>query len=150
MNRAYYSFTFTEPNEQDYYYFFTSIGKKGEVLKLTAFQLVHEGLYNVALVDFDAQTQDGDDTVVTNNQDMSKVLATVARILFDFLTRFPTVSILIEANSETKRKLYNRLIRNNLQDIPKEYEVLGVLHTEETEPFAHQDYIAIIIQSKTK
>jgi|GEM_PF-5546426 len=124
------------------------MGKQGNVLKLTAFQRMQEHLYNMALVDYDLETEEGNDSIVTNNQDMPKVLATVARILFDFLTCLPHVAVLIEANSEIKKKLYNRLIKNNLQSIPIDCEVLGVLPNEETELFAENDYHAIIIRNK--
>jgi hypothetical protein len=146
MNRDFYSFSLAQPNEKDYYYFFTSIGSKGSILKLTAFQHIKDNLYNMALLDYDMEQDEGSDSVVSNNRDMPKVFATVAHILFDFLDKLPNISVLVEANSEIKRKLYNRIIKNQLKDLPKQYEILGILDNNETEIFAEGDYQAVIIQ----
>ena len=62
---------------------FISEGSKGLISKLVRYQRTNvEGVYNLAFGDEDHLTGDIDDTVISNNGDSEKVLATVAATVY--------------------------------------------------------------------
>lgn len=64
---------------------FTSEGIKGSIEKLVVYsQMFQQDVYNLAFGDYDKETNSIDDTVITNNNDSQKVLATVASTLYVF------------------------------------------------------------------
>jgi hypothetical protein len=114
------------------------------------FQHIENNDYNLALLDYDQDSQTADDEVVTNNQDMPKVLATVGQIVIDFLKSMPNARILITGNSEIRQKLYARIMRNNQEELLQHYVLLGVINGKEVlfEALKYQNYQSIIIQNK--
>jgi hypothetical protein len=57
---------------------FTSIGTKGEIKKIVEFTLLNvNNVYNLGFGDYDPKTDKINDSVITNNGDSQKVLATV-------------------------------------------------------------------------
>jgi predicted phosphohydrolase len=149
MNKDPYEFD-EKPIDTDgmHAYTFVSVGIQGDIPKMVVFQPMGGVFYNMALVDYDATLQTVDDEIVSNNGDMSKVLSTTWKIMLDFLKKFPEKAVFIQGNTDTKQKLYSRLITNNLLVLKQQYEVLGVLETGSTEFFdASKTYIAFVIQS---
>jgi hypothetical protein len=67
---------------------FESEGPKRKIRKIARFIKIRQNLYSFGFGDLDAQTGDISDTVVSNNGDGVKVLATVAHIVQDFTTVF--------------------------------------------------------------
>jgi hypothetical protein len=66
-----YSITFDDKQTT---FDFISEGEKGKIKKRIQLQSVNNrGLYNLAFGDFDVETNDFDDTVITNNGDSQKV-----------------------------------------------------------------------------
>ncbi len=148
MTELCYPYTMT-PFEQNYIYFFKSIGIKGKITKLVVFQHIRTHEYNVALVDYDRETQTADDNIVTDNGDMFVVLTTVMDIVADFLEKFPQSILFIEGKSKIRQRLYNRVVRNHFSEIAKTYIVGGVLETMQQEEFLldnSHNYIAIVIK----
>jgi hypothetical protein len=148
MNKEPYHF---EPTQMAYQgviaYKFVSVGKRGNFTKIVAFQPYLQNIYNLALLDYDESLQTIDDEHITDNGDMSKVLATTWKIMLHFLESFPDKAVAIQGNSETRQKLYHRLISNNLLVLMQHYDVLGVFNTGITEQFdTIQDYFMIIIK----
>jgi hypothetical protein len=144
MNREHYNFRLDNSLTR---YFFISKGTKGEIDKVVDFQEVSDNIYNLALGDYDFVTGLIDDSNVSDNGDMVKIFATVGQIVMDFLVKFPTKLIYIEANSLIKRKLYNRIIRNNINEIAQKLNVFGVLADDSIELFENTgDYKALILQ----
>ncbi len=128
-------------------YTFVSVGKNGDIVKMVAFQLFYENVYNLALVDYDGISGVIDDEVVSDNGDMSQVLSTTWAIMLHFLKTFPEKSVSIHGNSDTKQKLYHRLVANNLLPLKQQYNVFGVSTIGEKEPFdSLKTYQSIIIQ----
>ena len=64
------------------HYFFESIGEK-TVYKIVQFALIKDNIWNLGFGDL-SESGSIDDTVVTNNQDIHKVIRTVAKIAIDF------------------------------------------------------------------
>jgi hypothetical protein len=111
-------------------YLFLSIGEKGTIPKVVVYEQVAENLYNLAFGDYDTITKEISDTVVSNNGDMVKILATVIQTLRDFLTVYPTTTTMIQGSSHTRTHLYQRIIENNLPEIETEFEVMALLNIE--------------------
>jgi hypothetical protein len=136
--------------EENYVYSFDSQGVKGTILKLVAFQPMNLNEYNLALLDYDIENQVMNDTIVSNNQDMPMILATVINIIADFLKFKSDCLVFIIGNSEIRQKLYNRVVRNNLNDLTELYSIKGVLESGDVELFSNvfKDYVSIIIEKK--
>jgi hypothetical protein len=149
MNKPHYSFD-SNYIEDNYLYSFQSIGVKGSILKLVIFQPIADNEYNLALLDYDQNNQIMDDTSISNNQDMPFVLATVINIVFDFFSNNPESLVFITGNTEIRQNLYNRVVRNNLNDLTELYIVKGVLKEGEIEVFSSliKNYISIIVEKK--
>ena len=63
---------------------FISEGNRGSIKKLVVYsQMLQSDIYNLAFGDYDENTDAIDDTIVTNNNDSEKVLATVASKCMD-------------------------------------------------------------------
>ncbi|MCU0347123.1 MAG: hypothetical protein MUC59_09265 [Saprospiraceae bacterium] len=105
-------------------FLFESVGIKGTVVKVVLFQHVLGNLYNLAFGDF----LDGglNDKTVTNNNDVSSVLSTVAKCVSDFLEKHPGSRLRIRPVDERRRALYNFVIRSKIEEIKTNFEVFGV------------------------
>jgi hypothetical protein len=148
MNKEPYEFESVVLEGADVAYRFVSVGKKGNLTKLVAFQNIQANLYNLALLDYDEATKTIDDESISDNGDMSRVLSTTWKIMFHFLQSFPEKEVAIHGNTDTKQKLYKRLISSNLLSLKQQYNVSGVSYTGIAEPFdASKEYLLIIIQS---
>lgn len=141
------SYLFNEKEfAQSIEYLFISVGKKGYITKGMRFVQLYESLYNLVLGDFDTKLENLDDKIISDNGDMPKVIATVFKIIIDFLTRNPDKTIYIQANTELKQRLYLRIVRNNYGKIASICNVLGVLRNHEAEAFdLTHEYIAFLI-----
>jgi len=73
-------------SDEDLHFFeFVSICRKGRIKKMVQYsQMSVEGYYNLAFGDFNEETGDMDDRVITNNGDSLKVLSTVASTVYAF------------------------------------------------------------------
>ncbi len=149
MNREYYDFSLDKVHTR---YFFVSEGKRGKIIKVVVFQEIDNHIFNVVLGDYDEINDKVDDENITNNGDMTKVFATVVHIIKDYLKKNPDKLLYIEANTPLKSKLYNRIIRNNLQELETHLNIFGVQEDETIELFLGAiEYKAIVLQlSNTK
>jgi len=102
--------------EGEVFYTFLSVGKK-EIPKIVYFQEIENKMYNLVLTDVDFLTNSLSDTANSNNGDLPKIMATVVHILFDFLNSNPVACVILEGNTASKQKLYNRLVTNNYEEL---------------------------------
>lgn len=116
-------------------YTFISRGKNGTVPKAIVFQEIDIELYNLALLDYDEQNKIWLDDSNTNNGDLSKVMATVAQTIVLFLDTYPTSSIYIEANSNSRNRLYHRIMTNYQAEFELYFEIEASLNGIK-EPFS--------------
>ncbi len=82
--------------------------------------------YNLGFGDKDAITDDIDDTVITNNGDSEKVLATVTATLYTFTDKFPEAMIFASGSTTARTRLYRIGITNNLDVINVDFEIFGL------------------------
>lgn len=110
--------------QDELYYTFISSGKNGDIAKIVIFQELGNKIFNLVLADFDFDKETFSDTAVSNNGDLSKILATVLAIILDFFRSKQNACIIMEANSTPKNKLYNRMVKNYYSTLKSKLRIL--------------------------
>ena len=130
-------------------YEFVSEGPKGRIVKLVKYtknSLL--GFYNLGFGDKFGDSDDFDDKIVTNNGDTLKVLATVVATLYDFTDKHPNAVIIAKGSTSARTRFYRMGITNALDEINKDFYILGYLD-EQWEKFKpNQNYSAFSITKK--
>lgn len=108
-------------------YEFTSLGPKGDIVKVVRYSEIDvKGYYNLGFGDKDPITGFISDLTVTNNGDSQKVLATVAATLYAFTDTNFEATIIATGSTETRTRLYRMGITNNLEEIQKDFIIMGL------------------------
>lgn len=136
-------------NQNSTEFFFESIGSKGVINKVIAFQETSfAGIYNLALGDINPLTNEVDDTVVTDNGDTEKILATTFQIVNHYFSLFPHHQIYFSGNSPARNRLYRIAINHSFYALDSIFELFGVMNNE-LEPFVStRPYQAFLIRKK--
>lgn len=104
---------------------FISEGKK-LIYKLVRYQPTNlKGVYNLAFGDKDLSTGDIDDTIISNNGDSEKVLATVTATVYAFTDKYPDAWIYATGSTKTRTRLYRMGITKFFSEVTVDFEVLG-------------------------
>ena len=127
---------------------FISEGPLGNIRKVVRFSQISTNVFNLAFGDLDEETGDISDTVVTNNDDSRKVLATVAATVHDFSLQHRGVWIVAKGRTRSRNRLYRMGISNNWQEINTEFEVYGLINEEWKLFEAGKDYEAFLVRRK--
>ena len=105
---------------------FISEGPKGLIYKLVRFQPTNlKGVYNLAFGDKDLTTGDIDDTIISNNDDSEKVLATVVATVYAFTDKYPDTWIYATGSTKSRTRLYRMGIAKYFSEVSEDFEVLG-------------------------
>jgi hypothetical protein len=105
---------------------FISEGPKGLIHKLVQFKQTNlKNIYNLAFGDKDHTTGEIDDTVISNNADSEKVLATVVATIYAFTDKYPDAWIYATGSTKARTRLYRMGITKYLTEVAKDFEVLG-------------------------
>ena len=104
---------------------FESQGPKGTIKKIARFLRIGQQLYSFGFGDFDDTTGDISDTVVSNNGDGAKVLATVANIIHDFTAVFEQSTIFIRGSTPARTRWYQMNINIYWMEISVLFDVFG-------------------------
>jgi hypothetical protein len=112
-------------------YFFQSEGSQGKVLKIVIFTHIVDDLWNLGFGDVDVKSGYIDGSIVTNNQDVAKVIGTVAKIAHAFFADFPERSIEIKPVDERRGRLYNYVFQKHFKDIYPSFHVIGSINMVE-------------------
>ena len=108
---------------------FISEGSKGLIHKLVRYQPTNlKDVYNLAFGDKDHATGNIDDTVISNNADSEKVLATVVATIYAFTDKYPDVWIYATGSTKSRTRLYRMGISKFLSEVDEDFEVLGELN----------------------
>ncbi len=131
-------------------YEFVSEGPKGLITKRIQFTLVNrQGVYNLAFGDKNPMTGEIDDTVVSNNGDSEKVLATVVGAVFAFFDYHPDAWIFAAGSTSARTRLYQMGIAKYFDEISDDLEIYGQIR-DDWYPFErNKDYQAFIAKLKT-
>ena len=93
MNEKSYPFKISTANIR---YSFESVSEEKVIEKAVIFvETDYPNIYNLALVDV-LEDRTESDITVSNNNDLETVMATVIKIIDDFLNKFPDKSVILE------------------------------------------------------
>ena len=109
---------------------FTSKGPKGNIIKIVLYSKMKvkgfKNVYNLAFGDKLLNSNDFDDTIITDNQDREKVLATVVNTVIIFSNRHPEAQIYFEGSNDARIRLYNMVISKYFGELSEIFEIKGV------------------------
>lgn len=96
---------------------FESTGLKGTIIKLVQYTEMsitgEDKCYNLAFGDLDITTREINDSIITNNGDAHKVLATVVSTIYVFTKKYPNAYVYATGSNEARTRLYRMGITNN-------------------------------------
>lgn len=128
---------------------FISVGPKGSIEKRIIYSKSDErGVYNLAFGDRIEGSKEIDDTVVTNNKDRDKVLATVAASVYIFTDKYPNVWVILTGSTESRTRLYRIGISHYFDELRKDFIIYGYLNDKWVDFEKNKDYEAFIIKRK--
>lgn len=116
------SYDFTRLGEKPYFYF-ESEGEQGIISKVIIFSYLEDESWNLAFGDL--KGGDIDDSVISNNYDIVKLVSTIAKVVYEFSAEYPSRHIVIEPVDEKRKKLYNHIFRRNYEDILLTFHIIG-------------------------
>ena len=115
-------------SKKQHYFSFVSEGRQGRVVKIVAFTFYKENRWNLGFGDL--RHGEIDDSIVTNNHDLLKVIQTVTKIANDFFEQYPDRIVRIVPVDEKRKRLYNRVFQRHISEIKPNFEVTGFIGEE--------------------
>ena len=112
-----------------YYYYFESEGDQGKIPKIVTFTLLPNGFWNLGFGDL--QNGKVNDSVISNNYDIVKLIGTVAKIAYEFSDEFPRRGLEISPVDEKRKSLYNHVFRRHYETIHDKFLIIGISNNEE-------------------
>jgi hypothetical protein len=126
---------------------FISEGPKGKITKLIKYSESNlKGYYNLAFGDTDDFLETINDTVISNNGDSNKVLATVIASVYVFTERYKDSWIYARGSTKARTRLYRIGITKYLNEIKKDYEIYGLLNDNWENFETGIDYDAFLVK----
>ena len=130
-------------------YEFVSKGPKGHIRKLVKYtELGNAGIFNLGFGDKLGDSDDFDDKVISDNKDSLKVLATAVATIYQFTDKFPYASIFATGSTLARTRLYRIGISNALEEIEKDFNILGFFDGQWETFEKNKDYSAFSITRK--
>jgi hypothetical protein len=106
-------------------YLFISEGIKGKILKFVEFTHLINNDWNLGFGDLKGGIVDG--VIMTNNQDVVKVIGTVAKITYEFFNKYPYAVVIIKPVDDKRKKLYNIVFQRHFKDIDARFHILAYI-----------------------
>jgi hypothetical protein len=116
------------PNNDHTVYTFYSEGSNGRIEKVVSYHRIkdsQENLFNLSFGDWNNEINDVDYLAISNNNDLEKILATVASTVVEFLQLNPTALIYAEGATPSRTRLYQMKIASHWSEIGKLLHVYG-------------------------
>ena len=82
-------------------------------------------VYNLVFGDKDHTTGNIGDTVISNNGDSEKVLATVVATVYAFTDKYPDAWIYAAGSTKSRTRLYRMGIAKFFSEVNEDFEILG-------------------------
>lgn len=133
--------------KQNNVYEFESIGK-GRVKKIVELEPMEDPtIFNLAMGDDIGGFIRYDNR--TKNNDLDKVMETVATIVQDFTLANPGISVFVTGNQPVKTRLYQMYLSNNLDAVLKHFKVSGLNPERTFEVFTKdKNYAGFLVKRK--
>lgn len=136
----------TKSNEDATVFLFESTGKKGVVPKVIVFFHLGKNIWNLGFGD--GSTADFDDEIITNNQDVQRVLQTIANTVHQFLETHPDRQVYIRPVDDKRKRLYNAVISRKSIEIASSFAVLGLYKGAFEKYDAGKTYDGFLVSAK--
>lgn len=104
-------------------FIFESVGAQGVVVKIVVFNRIMGERWNVGFGDL--RENSVDDSVFTNNNDVRKVLSTVAQTIYSFSEAHPKATIVIFPIDVRRKQFYNAVFQRHIVEIAQKFHVFG-------------------------
>ncbi len=129
---------------------FFSEGPNGKIRKIIQYQEFSPGsqIYNLGFGDWNNKRHDVDDTVVTNNKDTQKVLATVAKSVEEFMRLRPKATIFAQGSTPARTRLYQMSVAMFFEEISEHFLILGLKDKEWLQFVKGVTYDAFLLRKK--
>jgi hypothetical protein len=128
---------------------FVSIGQKGKIPKIVQYSPTnYKNLYNLGFGDKNSETGEIDDTIISNNGDSEKVLATVVTTLYAFIDKHKEAMVYATGSSQSRTRLYRMGITKYLAEIKEDFEIYSELENGWEEFQINIEYEAFLVKLK--
>ena len=128
---------------------FVSEGPKGKIPKLVQFGETNlKDFYNLAFGDKDLVTGEINDSIVSNNSDSDKVLATVVATVYAFTDKHPEAWVYATGSSRSRTRLYRMGLTKYLLEIAEDFDLYGQKEGEWQNFEKGVEYEAFLVQRK--
>jgi hypothetical protein len=129
---------------------FVSEGTKGSIKKRIEYQSTkRKEVFNLAFGDVDPITNELDDTIISDNGDSEKVLATVAFSIFLFMELYPENIVFATGSTPSRTRLYKIGISKNLEELTENFLIYGFDINEKWQKYNKNEvYSAFYVKSK--
>ncbi|MBS1660779.1 MAG: hypothetical protein JST68_06985 [Bacteroidetes bacterium] len=128
---------------------FVSEGPKGRIFKLVQFGETNlKDVYNLAFGDKDPVTGEINDSIVSDNKDSEKVLATVVATVYAFTDKYPHAWIYATGSSKSRTRLYRMGLTKYLKEIIEDFELYGQNEGKWQDFEKGVEYDAFLVQRK--
>ena len=107
-------------------------------------------VYNLAFGDKDLTTGEIDDTVISNNEDSEKVLATVVATVYAFTDKYPDTWIYATGSTKSRTRLYRMGIARFLSEVYEDFEVFGERNNDWEVFQKDVEYDSFLVRRKNK
>lgn len=131
-------------------YWFYSTGPKGRIKKIIIYTKFTDSpvIYNLAFGDEDIVSGQINDAVISNNQDMEIVLATVVHTIKDFCDHYGKHLIFATGSTKSRTRLYQICISKFIAEIKRDFDIYGILGNSMVLFEKNVNYTAFLVKRK--
>ncbi|MEM9338162.1 MAG: hypothetical protein AAGA66_05495 [Bacteroidota bacterium] len=128
---------------------FVSVGLNGRIPKLVQYSPTnYKDLYNLGFGDKNSVTGLIDDSVISNNGDSEKVLATVVATLYAFTNKHKEALVYATGSTKSRTRLYRMGITKYLEEALNDFEIYGEVGGEWEEFQKNVEYEGFLVKRK--
>lgn len=114
---------------------FTSVGKKGVIKKVIEFKRFKNNRWNLGFGD--VKGSGWTDDVISDNDDLRKVLQTVANSMHLFFEMYPTHEVVFIPLENRRKSLYNRIFQQKWHEIDSIFSIKAIILEATNPQFEH-------------
>ncbi len=128
---------------------FESISTERIIIKQVLYDQIDTIYYNLALVDVMSDGRLADD-IVSNNQDMPKIIATVLQTMVSFFDKYPDKFIYFQGSNPVLTRFYRIIIDRELNKLHELFWVYGRRSDDSLEKFVPNGvYVGFVFALKS-
>lgn len=129
---------------------FISEGPRGRIVKRIEYTYIESlDFWNLGFGDYNPDTDQIDDQMVSDNGDGRKVLATVAFSIQEFMIPRPDATVFFTGSTDQRTQVYGWALSKYWSDISVDFRVEGITEAGDVVPFvARRHYLGFLIRRK--